>query len=105
MENISNHEYWKKKTFLITTNKLKLLKYADKVLHTKDGKIDFVGTPNQFKKTPQFRNLSPEGLSSRGDEENPFLPKTLELEPESAEVKPEAQKNPFESSGNNSKVV
>ena len=58
MENIKNHEYWSKKTYLIVSNNLKTLNYCDKVIYMHKGRIQFFGTPEKFKKTEQYEGLA-----------------------------------------------
>ena len=45
MENINNDPHWSTKTFIIATNRLKMINYADKVIHINNGRVDFFGTP------------------------------------------------------------
>jgi ABC-type multidrug transport system ATPase subunit len=44
MTNIREHEKWKKKTFLITTNNPSLFEFADKVVYVNKGLVEFFGT-------------------------------------------------------------
>ena len=70
MENIRNDPHWSKKTFVIATNNLKMLNYADKVIHVKKGRIDFYGNPEEFKESEQYQALACE--AAKKDEELPL---------------------------------
>ena len=65
MENIRNNEYWNQKTFVITTNNLKMIDYADKIIHTHKGKVQFYGLPEEYKKTEPYRMLSFEAVKKQ----------------------------------------
>ena len=70
MENIRNDPHWSKKTFMIATNNLKMLNYADKVIHVRKGRIDFYGNPENFKESEQYQALACE--AAKKDEELPL---------------------------------
>ena len=58
MENILNDDYWSKKTYIIATNNLKMVNYADKIIHVRKGRIDFYGNPENFKESEQYQALA-----------------------------------------------
>ena len=70
MENIRNDEHWSKKTFMIATNNLKLINYADRVIHVTKGRVDFYGNPEEFKQSKQYQELSCE--ATKQDPEQPL---------------------------------
>ena len=56
MEGIKNSE-WRQKTYVITTNKLKMLEYADKVVYMEKGSMSFNGSVEEFKQSSMYENL------------------------------------------------
>ena len=48
---------WKDKTYVITTNKLKMLEYVDRVVYVEKGRIIFQGDVVKFKETELFTEM------------------------------------------------
>lgn len=49
MEDINNDPLWKEKTFIISTNNMNMLKYADKIIYIENGVLEFFGGQSELK--------------------------------------------------------
>ena len=58
MKNIKTDAHWSAKTFVIATNRLKMINYADKVVHMNEGRVEFFGTPDAYLETEQYKSLN-----------------------------------------------
>lgn len=58
MNIINSDEFWNKRTFLITSNNLKLMKYFDKVIFMENGKVVHFKKPAEMRKEPHFKEIS-----------------------------------------------
>ena len=71
MQNINNHPNWSTKTYIIATNRLKMINYADKVIHMEKGRVEFFGSPERYKATMEYKSIV--STSSLVDQETPML--------------------------------
>ena len=66
MTNIRNNRHWRSKTFVISTNNIKMFDYADKVVFIKKGNIEFFGKYNDMMKVPHIRDKINELREAKG---------------------------------------
>lgn len=57
MEEISNNEIWQKRTFIMSTNNLGLLKYASRVILIEEGRIVEIAPPEKIKELKEFKEM------------------------------------------------
>lgn len=58
MESIKNDDFWNKRTFVMSTNNLGLLKYADRVIFMENGKIVAIDTPEKIIKLKEYSDIA-----------------------------------------------
>ena len=57
MNTIREDDHYKERTFIFSTNNLKLVEFCDKVIFMEKGKIAFFGTPEQLKDTFEYKEM------------------------------------------------
>ena len=55
MEGIRSREAWKGKTFIISTNNIKMFDYADKIAILEEGCMEFFGTREEMMQSPRIK--------------------------------------------------
>lgn len=58
MNSIKNDEFWSNRTFIISTNKLGLLKYLDRVIFIQDGEIIAFDTPQKITLLQEYAEIA-----------------------------------------------
>ena len=66
MEGIREGEEMKGKTFIISTNNIKMFDYADKIVFMVDGRVDFFGTYEQMMAVRHLRRKVDELSKAKG---------------------------------------
>ena len=67
MWNLKNKEELKDKTFVITTNDMNLLHFADQIIYISQGVISFQGDFLKLQNEPLFENLKNQVLKNQNE--------------------------------------